>query len=267
MTKRNRPLRRRPAADEAVDGPVSLAARGEPRGKPDRAGEAPRVDRQRLRELHQHAQRRGARRRARVSSGIHLLAAWQEAPVYTRPRTRRAGVDRRLDQACPPGTHSRPRKDATRSAFHAGGTGEPDRDDQRHQWLEPPRGGFRPLVRHAGDAEGGLMTAAGHPQRNRCGGGRGGQFRPVAPAPHARCVPHARLGRRCRGCGAGCLPPLARHRPQRRARARGLPAAHRDAALPRPAQVGAESGARPMSARGCPTRWSGRRRRTMSRCR
>ncbi len=69
--------------------------------------------------------------------------------------------------------------------------------------------------------------------------GRSGEFRSAASEAHARRLPHARLGGRRRGHGAGGLHPLDGGRPRRGARARGVPAPHGHAALPRSAQVGA----------------------------
>src|SRR3546814_16225438 len=68
----------------------------------------------------------------------------------------------------------------TRCAFHRGGTDEPDRDDQRHQWLEPHRGGLRPLVRGRRAGEGGLMTPAGI-QRAVDAAGAAASFDPLPP--------------------------------------------------------------------------------------
>ena len=82
--------------------------------------------------------------------------------------------------------------------------------------------------------------------------GRSGGFRPAASQAHARRLPHARLGGGRRGHGAGGLHPLDEGRPQRGARARGVPAPHGHAALPRSAQIGAADSARPMSVPGFP---------------
>src|SRR3546814_588126 len=55
--------------------------------------------------------------------------------------TCRARLDRCLD---PPfaRAHTEGGTRGTRCAFHRGGTDEPDRDDQRNQWLETHRGGL-----------------------------------------------------------------------------------------------------------------------------
>src|SRR3546814_523921 len=75
-------------------------------------------------------------------------------------RAGRARLDRRLD-APVAGAHTKGGARSARSAFHAGGADEPDRDDQRHQRLEPHRGRLRPLVRRRRAGEGRLMTAPG----------------------------------------------------------------------------------------------------------
>src|SRR3546814_5299766 len=74
--------------------------------------------------------------------------------------TCRARLDRCLDPPCAR-AHTEGGTRGARRAFHRGGTDEPDRDDQRHQWLEPHRGGFRPLVRGRRAGKGGLMTPEG----------------------------------------------------------------------------------------------------------
>src|SRR3546814_4562101 len=83
----------------------------------------------------------------------------RSAGLY-RPRTCRARLDRCLDPPCAR-AHTEGGTRGARCAFHRGGTDEPDRDDQRHQWLEPHRGGLRPLVRGRRAGEGGLRTPEG----------------------------------------------------------------------------------------------------------
>ena len=112
------------------------------------------------------------------------------------------------------------------------------------------------------------MQADGRPpdggRRTR---GRSGELRPAASKAHARRLPHARLRGRRRGRGAGGLHPLDGGRPQRGARARGVPAPHGHAALPRSAQIGAAPARdlyRPLASRSRRRRGRGRGRRHLA---
>ena len=168
------------------------------------AGEArrnPRLAAQRLRQLHQHAHHRGAGAGRDRAAHLPALRLARGALLH-RPRARRAGLDRCPDPAFA-GAHPRGGLRCARGALHRGGAGEAHPGDQRHQRLEPARGRLRRLARAAGG--GGRRRDAGAAEHRR----RGGELRPAASAAHPRRLPHARLGRRRRGRGAGGVHPLA----------------------------------------------------------
>ena len=189
-----------------------------------------------------------ARALGETEQRIYLLSAWREAPCYTdRERAALAWTDA-LTQLSR-GAHPRGGLRCAQGPLHRGGAGEAHAGDQRHQRLEPADGGLRRVARDARPEDGGVTGAGG-------ASGRGGELRPAASAAHPRRLPHARLGRRRRGRGAGGVHPLDGRRPRRGARAGGVPPPHGDAALPRPAQVGAAPAGglcRPVASR---SRWS-----------
>ena len=87
-------------------------------------------------------------------------------------------------------------------AFQRRGAGRAHAADRRHQQLQPHR---RRLPRATRS-----RSTARRPDDGDADAGRSGLLRSAASEADPHRLPHARLGRRCRGCGAGRVPALAR---------------------------------------------------------
>ena len=157
--------------------------------------------------LDMHA--REARKDGETEERLLMLDAWREAPLYTeRERAALAWTEaltRLSEKGAPDDVY-----EVVQAHFSEEEQVTLDPAHRRHQRLQPLR---RRLPRAAdlAAAQGRLMAA---------GADAAAVFDPLRPHADAGRLPHARLGRRRRGCGAGRLPALAGDRPRGGAGAR-----------------------------------------------
>ena len=204
-----------------------------------------------------------ARAKGETEQRIYLLSAWREAPVLHRPRARRARLDRGADAAL---RRTRPTRAPTKRC--------------KAQFTEEEQVKLTLMINvingwnrsRSASACWSIRRRKGRgarrpPDGRRRPRGRGGELRSAASEAHARRLPHARLGRRRRGRGAGGLHPLDGGRPRARCASprRSCAARSRGSASISSNRRGAS--ARPMSAPGFPSRSSKRRKRKTSPCR
>ena len=189
-----------------------------------------------------------ARAQGETEQRLYLLSAWREAPCYSDRERAALAWTEALTRIVAKAT----RHEAAYEALKAHFTEE---EQVKLTLVINVINGWNRLA----VGFGAVVRAGRRESRRRDGrltarptSGRSGGLRSAAAEADARRLPHARLGRRCRGRGAGGLHPLDAGRPRRGARARGVPAPHGHAALPRPAQIGAAPARdlrRPLAAR------------------
>ena len=102
-----------------------------------------------------------ARAQGETEQRLYLLPAWREAPCYSERERAALAWTEALTRLSEGHTHEAA-YEALEGPLHRGGAGEAHAGDQRHQRLEPPRGGLRHLARAAGEEDGGVTGDAGH---------------------------------------------------------------------------------------------------------